>query len=398
MLYTSYELKKSQNEWQSDLYSKLGSWREESQRHFSNIIDSHSNTIAMTINELQNGVCLLQEQLSVVSKERNDLLETVDNLSGKIRQLSSKLPVIRPLQEPEDEEYHDLDTHEVGNPEEKVLVDIKEGTRFYSDFGEDDEQQIYDGDHQEDPLNGENHFNASNFIEFPDKNDKNIEHLGAYEKVIDGNILGEDLKEGNHKETCSCSSCNKVYLEDRASVHPECRITFYAPKEISSNGSGESNHLSGAEAMEDEKLECEQPPCKSNLKRDIKSPIEAVHEKIRNHVCKLCGKAYTQKVNLKIHIEGVHENLKTHVCRQCGFATSRKSHLNRHIQGVHLKIKNHVCGDCGYAASLQHHLKEHRDNVHNTADKRFQCDMCPYKTCVKSRLKAHIKCRHELSV
>ena len=43
------------------------------------------------------------------------------------------------------------------NLEEKILVGMKEGSRFYPDFGEDDEQQIYDenvadsaeGDHQE---------------------------------------------------------------------------------------------------------------------------------------------------------------------------------------------------------------------------------------------------------
>ena len=404
MLYTSNEMKETQNEWQSDLYSRLDSWKkelsclwEESQRHFSNIIESHCNRIAKTINEFQDDACQLQAQLSVVSKERNDLLETVDNLSSKIRLLSSKSHVMQPLQDPGAEEYHDLDSREVGNPEEKVLVDIKEGTRFYADF-EADGDFAYSTE-AEDPLNREKNFNASVLNEVPHKNDDTVEHVGADEKVIDGNIDGDDLKQGNHKEACSCSSCNEAYLKDRDSVRPECRITFYAAKEISSNASGklrdESNQLSEAEARKDEKFECEERPCKSNLERGIKSPIEGVLEKVRNHVCKECGKAYTQKVNLKIHIEGVHENLLRHVCGECGFATSRKGHLSRHIEGVHLKIKNHVCRDCGYAAQLQHHLKEHMEFVHNTADKKFQCDQCPFKACVKSRLNTHIRRVHD---
>ena len=107
--HKNYQMSKSQNDWQSDLHSELITWKEEAQRQFSNIIDSnsniidiHSSNIYKTINELLADVGDLQAQLSVVTEERNDLLETVKNLSGEIEQLNTKLSCTQTRSEPED--------------------------------------------------------------------------------------------------------------------------------------------------------------------------------------------------------------------------------------------------------------------------------------------------------
>ena len=83
-----------------NLFRKLSSWREDSQREFANIINPYSNSIRMAINELYGEICVLQTQLSDVTKERDGLLQTVDNLMvEKIREQNAKFTIIADFQE-----------------------------------------------------------------------------------------------------------------------------------------------------------------------------------------------------------------------------------------------------------------------------------------------------------
>ena len=70
-----------------DSFKKLQSWREESLREFSCI----SINVDEGINDLIEENCDLETQLLVATKERNDLIQTVNNLSCEITQLSTKL-------------------------------------------------------------------------------------------------------------------------------------------------------------------------------------------------------------------------------------------------------------------------------------------------------------------
>ena len=56
-----------------DLFQKLASWKEESQRQFSNIINFHSTSITNGISGLVGEFFDLKAQLSVTTKERDDL-------------------------------------------------------------------------------------------------------------------------------------------------------------------------------------------------------------------------------------------------------------------------------------------------------------------------------------
>ena len=141
------------------LFTTLHLWTEESQKEFSNIVNSHRSSINEAIDDLVGEVSELQEKLSltkkerncliddvndlqlrlsVMTKERNDLLERVDNLSGEIRQFSNELPIMQVLPEPD--EYHEQDTGEVGIPEVGA-VNVKEEdmdeTGLGNDVGED---------------------------------------------------------------------------------------------------------------------------------------------------------------------------------------------------------------------------------------------------------------------
>ena len=92
-------------------FKKLKSWKEESEREFSFI----SLSIEKGINDLIEEVSALQTQLSVTTKERNDLIETVSILSGEIKTLSTKLPKAPPSA------TKSLDPHDVDATEEKSM-------------------------------------------------------------------------------------------------------------------------------------------------------------------------------------------------------------------------------------------------------------------------------------
>ena len=75
-------------------------------------------------------------------------------------------------------------------------------------------------------------------------------------------------------------------------------------------------------------------------KSDLKTHIETVHEKRRDHACPHCPCAFGTKSTMKTHIEVVHEKRRDHACGYCdGVAFGTASTLKKHISAVHLKIK-----------------------------------------------------------
>ena len=78
-----------------NLFEKLCSWQEDSQRQFSEIINSHRGIIRKELNDLEEEMIELKVQIEVIENEREVLLDTVDNLNCEIKQLNAKLnPVI----------------------------------------------------------------------------------------------------------------------------------------------------------------------------------------------------------------------------------------------------------------------------------------------------------------
>ena len=68
-----------------ELFSKLSSWMEKSQRQFSTLINSNNRSITKGVHELVEEVRKLQNELSTVRKEKNILIETVNCLNNEIK-------------------------------------------------------------------------------------------------------------------------------------------------------------------------------------------------------------------------------------------------------------------------------------------------------------------------
>ena len=307
-----------------NFFNNLSSWREVSQRHFSNIIESHSNTISEAINDLVEEVSDLKAQLSVITKERNDLVKTVDSVNIEKKQLREKLLLIQGLAESGENDARE---------EERIPVDIIDG----GEQGQDNSRISNENEEQVD-----------------------TEDFGQTVEQDDNNLLNEQIYKCKQ---CSYTSVYEIQLKKhKKEVHEKkSNHERYAASQMSHLKS----HIEAVHKMGDKKFKCEQCHFESSWKHALNKHIKAVHENLRNHVCGECGYATSRKDTLKQHIEGVHEKIKSHVCRECGYAAAQKGQLKTHIEAVHENKRSHVCNVCGYAASQKGALKKHLGAIHN---------------------------------
>ena len=221
-----------------------------------------------------------------------------------------------------------------------------------------------------------------------------------------------------HCDQCPKFSNNKATLKAHIEAHseekvsPECNLTNSTSKKLTSNlqnvdpksGPTEVSQAKNEEMRKendqgerdpfvrktDGYYHCDQCPQFSYNKAILRAHIEAVHDKIKKHVCKECGYAAKWKNSLKLHIESVHLGEKKFECELCPYKSARRGHLKAHIDQRHEKTGNYVCEDCGYIASLNSKLKLHMVSVHKKGNKIFKCDQCPYATTSKGSLKVHV--------
>ena len=305
-------------------FEELSTWREESHREFSNIITTHSSSINKGINALVEEVSELKIKLSVVTKERNDLLETVHNLSNDIRQRNAELPCADPLLEAEEER----------SPRPEVIYDKEKNVEVSSINSENDDPDeitlnkfadVDNVDHVQDNVNQEN------------QSDK--ETIGQIER----GEVSMDSKPSKSLQYESEYSKDTIY-DDTNHVCPECIFPFSTSENLEIHTKNVHpnveviSHRQSIKPRADKKFKCEKCPYRSSRPDYIKNHTKAVHEKIRNHVCGECGYAASQKGHLNKHIKSVHENIRNHFCGECGYAASQNWVLKRHIEVVHKSL------------------------------------------------------------
>ena len=281
---------KSHEECQSELrylFKRLTSWREESQKEFSFIINSQSTIIEKGMGNLVEEVSDLQAQLSVITKERNNLLEIVENMSGEIKMLEAKLPSPDAL--PESEESFCQDAKERGCKRTRSQ-DIDEGSKMIND---DD----YDLDNHID--------NAGSNTKSEGKTDEAEVTDQQKEKGVTVQLTNEPL-----------------------------------PKKKANHGDMET-HIELVKTMEKIKVKCKHCPYISRDKSHLKDHIEAVHERGSVKHCVECGFKPSRNRDMKYHMQRKHGKTIRHVCEDCGHEESKKSLMTVHKLYVHeLKTKD----------------------------------------------------------
>ena len=155
---------------------KLIVWREESHREFSNVLQFHSSSINKGISNLVEEVNDLQVKLSVITKERNDLLETVHNLSDDIRKRSA---LSSPQAFPGPDEIHTTDVPETGDPDgihtsESTDLDIVESVSDKDLTVNNDKEENYWQEEKVGMKEMHNDSTPSKSLEFESKSSNNI--------------------------------------------------------------------------------------------------------------------------------------------------------------------------------------------------------------------------------
>ena len=277
------------------LFNKLESWKDDSQREFSNIMNFHKSTIKKGINELANEVSDLQEKLSVTKKERNDLFEDVgdlqqrisvitkernglinwvDHLSCEIRKLRAKYPIEEQLQGPKDFISHEI----------------------------------------------ENHLNDSIFHELADEYAVNeeageINHLKSHDENVkvetEVDIAGENVE---------------VALEDDLDTLEE--IT-----KVEADAELKGEHV---EDPIEKCFEDNQGRIKAKQSQDNRK--NSVHKVFKRFKCDLCDYSSDYSSNVNKHKKMIHDK-KRLKCEDCEYTTTRYGSLKKHMAHVHNKEK-----------------------------------------------------------
>ena len=418
-----------------ELFEKLHLWREQSHFQFSEIINAHSSSINMGINDLIEKVGAMQKELFTIRKERNVLLETVDNLNIEI---SAKLPN---LESPDKHFEYDV---QVFDKSETIPNTTVQGVYRQKIQNEPDHEDasIHNEYNSDQNMEQKHDTYFLDDWDYMDNNAINVNTDACGSNVEDGQLKNYDTQDkviaSNQKKEEGSRICemseqdlsgkvvvqNNLYEEDL--VCQECSFAFASVADLRihmTNGhpnikmvseekprddgqSKEQNDLSKIELIalqemkrsfdqkvlepinkqaRDDKLRCEQCPFVTSWRSHLKTHIKSAHY----YICEKCHYATSDKGRMKKHIGAVHDKIRNYVCEECDHAASNKQNLEMHINRIHKKIRNHLCEDCDYAACEKYELRNHIKTVHKIGEKEFKCDQCSYSTIHRHHLNRH---------
>ena len=85
---------------------------------------------------------------------------------------------------------------------------------------------------------------------------------------------------------------------------------------------------------------------------------------------------------------------KKYVCEICPFKTHWLGFLTKHIENCH-GTKEHACDLCEYTTLNYREFKKHWKYRHDPESKRIPCDQCHYAATRADALKLHIEATHK---
>ena len=284
------------------------------------VIDTYTDTPSFNkrLDDLTKDICGLKEKLADVTKERDNLLDTVENMKLEIKELSTKLlPPIQPFQQP---------------------ITVQNQKQHHS---------------------------------------QGIQHVNGFSR---GNVnprgQGKAMQSYPFEiaKQPTQNSLNDPYDSDDYDFNAEADVDI---KEVVSN-----------EVMHGKLGGNDHPRVEhNNMKDNLDHNVENVTSYEVNQDLPAIEHKYTLWYS---------EGVKQFKCNECHYSTRQVQHMKSHIQGVHMKLKNHHCEECGFAATKRSGVQRHWDAVHNKGDKKFKCGRCPYSSAERSKLKKHVSKLHDM--
>ena len=387
------------------LIDKLYSWRDESHRQMSEILDYHRKGIDESFNYLFEEFSHLQGQVSTLREERGKLLMSVDNLNQDIGKLNAK--VLNTHAEQNSEVFGSSPT--VREEPLEILkihkkVKNKENSRGKGDMMDkcsEPQTKMY----AKDIKTEESHSIRINIL------DHEIGHKNSEvhnEQKIDTQSASELKKACTNNQLVDPTNINTITENIEECSEKGYGLYHFAEKmnETQQNNSSEigvnnveTNHGTQEENKDttlkilsrvqesDEGFEhkksqnkktslgkgteakCEQCQFVTVWKTALNRHIRTVHNKIRNHKCGLCALSFAQKSTLQHHVEAVHKKLRKHVCEECGYSATQKSNIRTHMKRAHSfgsKQSEEMlhCGDCEYFTRGERNFRRHMESIH----------------------------------
>lgn len=108
--------------------------------------------------------------------------------------------------------------------------------------------------------------------------------------------------------------------------------------------------------------------------------------------CEFCAVSFLRAYDLKNHVATVHRGERPHKCEYCGKNFGSRVNLKNHTRSVHEGRRDYICDTCGQAFHSSTAMKRHDLSVHKGV--RYRCDICNYTTTQMEPLKKHIANNH----
>ncbi|XP_075154422.1 matotopetli isoform X2 [Haematobia irritans] len=113
-----------------------------------------------------------------------------------------------------------------------------------------------------------------------------------------------------------------------------------------------------------------------------------VSERVRLHLCDVCGKSYTQSSHLRQHLR-FHEGVKPFACKESGCTRkfTIRADLNDHIRKCHTFERPYQCTTCGKRFLTGSVFYQHR--LIHRRERRYECEECGKRFYRADALKNH---------
>lgn len=111
---------------------------------------------------------------------------------------------------------------------------------------------------------------------------------------------------------------------------------------------------------------------------------KASPEQQNKNKCSECGKILSSGRLLRAHRNAIHLKVRTHLCNYCGYNTTSQSNLRVHLR-QHTKDKPFTCEECDYRTADHNSLRRHK--MKHTGERPYKCPLCDYSSIQSSTYK-----------